>query len=820
MKRLLKIVAIITALVTLVIGGVVYYFYSNIKPILVSEINKSLAVKVNVGDISVSGIRDFPNLGIKFTDISIAESTPYYKKNLLEAKELNLFVDIMKLYKGEYLIDGITVRKGAIRAADLKKTTNYEITKPSSDTSSGGVSFEIKNLKLIDCDIVYEHAPSQFKSTAYSPSTSLTLKYNENSTSLKVRTALESAYIASAGDVYVAKRNLKLNTAIDIITDKEQVVISQSDIVIEAINLTTKGTIGYGNSSSVDLTFANDNTSVQSLLSVLPASIAKSLDRVKLEGNVVIDGYFKGKTYGRNSPAFGFQYKLQNTSLAIVGQNIALDGIEATGQLDMPNVSNTSSASATCNLSEAKSQKNTLSGDIAVDNFEKPAIQWAGKADIDAKFLFGLLENSSFEPTSGMVKTDGKMALTYDVAKGEIAPNSLRFSGKFLIENIQGKLANPELDIKNINLDISANDGKLVVNNADFAYNNTTGTMRGYIENYQSMLNANSDASMVGELKVNNLVVNELTGSGGSTGDTKPSSDLLPINLKLATTLTDFKYNDFEAQTMTGSLTSDKTNISMPKCKIAALDGNTIASITIRKWGENHLLDISTDINQINISKLFKQFNNFEQTEITDKHLSGTLSGSIMAKVILDQNLEPIMPKLYAKANVTIENGALVGYEPLKELSSFVNIGDLENVKFKTLKNTIEIFDETIFIPRMMIENNAMNLELEGTHTFANYMKYSMGISVAELLATKANWIAKKAEKRIEKNTKGGLTAYVLMEGTPDDLKIKYDRATVKKNITEEVKEEKKKFIKALKGEGTLEEETTETKNYDDVWDE
>ena len=113
-----------------------------------------------------------------------------------------------------------------------------------------------------------------------------------------------------------------------------------------------------------------------------------------------------------------------------------------------------------------------------------------------------------------------------------------------------------------------------------------------------------------------------------------------------------------------------------------------------------------------------------------------------------------------------------------------------------------------------------MNLEIEGMHTFENYMKYSMGISVAELLATKANWIAKKAEKRIEKNTKGGLTAYVLMEGTPDNLKISYDRTIVKENVAEELTKEKKKFIQALKGEGTLEEETVETKNYDDVWDE
>ena len=236
--------------------------------------------------------------------------------------------------------------------------------------------------------------------------------------------------------------------------------------------------------------------------------------------------------------------------------------------------------------------------------------------------------------------------------------------------------------------------------------------------------------------------------------------------------------------------------------------------------GNNYLLDIQNELNKVNINKLFSQFNNFYQSEITDKNISGILDGSIVAKVILNHDYEPILPKLYAKSTITIENGALTGYEPLKELSSFVHVKDLENVKLKTLSNSIEIFDETIFIPKMKIENNALNLQLEGTHTFDNLMSYAMEISVAELLATKANWIAKKAEKRIERNKNGGLTAYVLMEGTPDDLKIKYDRSTVKENIKEEVKNEKKRFIQTLKGENTLQDQGKKTKSYDDIWDE
>jgi len=267
-------------------------------------------------------------------------------------------------------------------------------------------------------------------------------------------------------------------------------------------------------------------------------------------------------------------------------------------------------------------------------------------------------------------------------------------------------------------------------------------------------------------------------------------------------------------------LVSDQNSVRISDLKIKALEGDATGKVSFQTWGKNYLLDINSNLKNISIFQLFKQFNNFYQHEITYQNISGDLNGTIHTKIILDSKFEPILPKLYVKSNIEINNGALIGYEPLKELSTFVKIDDLENVTFKTLKNSIEIFDQTIFIPKMKIENNALNLVLEGSHTFENYMNYSMELSVAELLATKANWIAKKAEKRIERNKNGGLTAYVLMEGTPEDLKIKYDRTSVKNNIKDEMKNEKRKFIQTLKGENIENENSIDLKNYDDVWDE
>ncbi|MDB4161712.1 AsmA-like C-terminal region-containing protein [Bacteroidia bacterium] len=821
MKQIIKIASVLFILFILVVANIVFYFHQNIKPILISEMNNTLAVEVAVEEITISGLRDFPNLGIKLAKVSVDESTPYYQEKLLVADELNLFVDVWKLYKGEYVIDKVVLRGGKLRIADLNYRTNYDITKPRTD---GGtiVSFEIKDLKLVNCDVLYEHRPSKFKCNTYTPLSTIALKYIEKASNLSIVAELNKTDVVSGGEKYIVGKDLKINTEIAINPDEQIVTIAPSDLQIQEVKLKAEGTANYSETSAVDIQFSNTNTTAQSLFSILPAHFVSSLDNIDLNGDVVINGFFKGKTYGTNYPALGFDYALKKAIVGVKGQDLKLSGVDATGDLTIPSLGNLRGAKATCKLQSAATKNTTIIGNIEVANFEKPTIKWDGTAMLEAAFILGLIDSSAFDAKSGVASIDGKLTLTYDIQKGATVPNSLRYAGTILLENLSGTLKDPKIDVKNIDLNVSADNQKMVVKSAHFSYNNTTGTLKGYIEDYISLLNEKSNAELVGQLAVDNLTVNELYSAAAVKTSNSPmvSGDLLPIKLTLMTTLTNFRFNDFIANKMQGQLLSNRISIRMPKCEIDALGGNTIANIAIKKWGENHLVDINSDLKKINITELFKQFNNFEQSEITDKNLKGTLNGNIIAKIILDKNYEPILPKLYAKVNVVIDNGALLDYKPLAELSAFAKIDDLKNVKFKSLKNTIEIFDQTIFIPRMRIENNALNLEIEGTHTFDNYMQYSMSLSVAELLATKANWIARKAEKRVEKNKDGGLTAYIVMEGTPDKLKIRYDRSTVKKNVKEEAKKEKKKFIQALKGEGTLEEETSDTKNYDDVWDE
>ena len=67
---------------------------------------------------------------------------------------------------------------------------------------------------------------------------------------------------------------------------------------------------------------------------------------------------------------------------------------------------------------------------------------------------------------------------------------------------------------------------------------------------------------------------------------------------------------------------------------------------------------------------------------------------------------------LVLKSDMIIKKGELNKFKPLKNLSTYINIEDLRNVKFSTLENTIQISNKKITIPAMEIKSSALSVYL------------------------------------------------------------------------------------------------------------
>ena len=115
---------------------------------------------------------------------------------------------------------------------------------------------------------------------------------------------------------------------------------------------------------------------------------------------------------------------------------------------------------------------------------------------------------------------------------------------------------------------------------------------------------------------------------------------------------------------------------------------------------QGNTISIAGKIERMDIDSLFKSFNNFHQSFITGDNLSGKITVDFqLVGNIQDGNL--LNDSLRCISNLFVENGVLKHYEPLKRLSRFINMKELETIKFQTLQNSIRIEKGVITIPKM-----------------------------------------------------------------------------------------------------------------------
>lgn len=224
----------------------------------------------------------------------------------------------------------------------------------------------------------------------------------------------------------------------------------------------------------------------------------------------------------------------------------------------------------------------------------------------------------------------------------------------------------------------------------------------------------------------------------------------------------------------------------------------------------NYFINSKIDIKNINLTEAFKQCDNFGQNNITHQHISGTYTGSIDLASVWDEKLNCKKDKILAYVKVQIKNGQLINYKPMEALSKYISLADLQNLKFADLNNTLEIKDQTIIIPKMQIDNNALNITLSGSQNFDNFLDYNLKLNLTELLKKKLkpkdNAFGEEDEK-----TKG-LNLFMNMRGPIDNLKFTYNKTDVKTNIKENIKKEGQSIKELIKKEFGA---TNENKNTD-----
>ncbi len=180
---------------------------------------------------------------------------------------------------------------------------------------------------------------------------------------------------------------------------------------------------------------------------------------------------------------------------------------------------------------------------------------------------------------------------------------------------------------------------------------------------------------------------------------------------------------------------------------------NTSLKLDARNW-EKPVVDIRNTVNNLDIKQLLIDNDNFGDTALTYEKVSGILTSELHTRAFYRDGDWPTR-KIRAKGNFMLENGKIHDFKPLVDAS--VGIGglkELNKMDFNTLKTSIFMYKDKIYVPRTDIVSNALDLSAFAMHGMTDEIgyEYHLVLHLGDVLTGKSEKLMKSQAKQNKKD--------------------------------------------------------------------
>lgn len=839
--RFITFVIVLFTLFFIAAAGLGYYYQDEVKGYVISELNKQLNTEIIVDgkDIDFTIIKSFPFASVDFKNVKALDATKTTKKGtLFTANKISLQFNIVDIFHKNYHVKKIEIKDGDIDIRiDKKGNDNYHFWKSTPKTDTRKFSFALEEIILDNVQFSYKNYKSKQNINLLINNSTLSGKFSESTYSLETESDLFVNKIKLDGVTYLRKKNIKATIPLYVDNTIMSYKITNGKIKIENLLFELVGNVLESEANDeliVNLGIRGDNMDIRSVLSIIPDQYRDRINDYESTGDFYFDAIVKGTLSDTKTPFIEADFGMKNADITHVKNNITLHNVNLKGRYTNGNKSSSETSVLEIIPFSATIDQGAISGELSIRDFNNPFIESNIKADLSLEEIQKFIKMDTIESITGKLKMDASF-------KGKLknintsSSEDFTASGNLLISDMNLKVKNNPLVFNAINGDFNFDNNDLMVNILKGNVSESDFEMKGIFKNSIGfLLKENQDITIEASLYSKNINLNEILAN--KEEDTKSASHYKlqfseHINVKLNSDIEHLSFRKFDAKNISGIVILKDKKMMADPIKFSTMNGRiTISGLVDGSDSTKILLTCISEVNKINATQLFTAFENFTQSYVTDQNIKGVITGKVQFSSVLDPELTMDLTTLYAGIDMTIENGELNNVESMKSLSKFIELKELANIRFATLKNSFEIKNNTLSFPKMEIRSSALDIILSGTHTYENVINYKIKLSLNELLSKKAKK-TKKANEQFGEVADDGLgrtNLFLSMTGTVDNPIIKYDTKEAIQHIKQELKEEKQTFKTLLKEEfGLFKKDSTlntKTKKEDNKfiikWDE
>lgn len=833
--KIARIVLLIIFSVFIILFSAAFFMQNRVTGIILSTLNKSILTKIEAGSARLSFFRSFPKASVVLKDVLIRSSPGFNMADfngmntdtLLFARSVSLVFRPADIVKGRYNIEMINVRSGnCLLLSDRSGRVNYTIS--SGGENDNPVTIDLEKVILSDVKASYVNTGS--KISIWGKVTTGNLKSHISGDDMDFKAGSE--IMIDSFNVYHVTVNSHLPASLDLnlSSDSDGLTFGRSILKIDKNEFIVDGTISSGN--VWNLLISGKDIDLPDLKHYLPLKIASLVKRYNPEGKMAAECRINGLVSRTKNPHIEISCSIDNGSIEYKSSAVSIHNISFNVHFTNGNPGKAESGSVSVNNLKFLLGTSDYSGSLLIRNFSRPVTEITLSGKVYPSVVRDFFELKGFPVAGGYAAVDLKF--TTDHPLNDI------FSKENIIDHIPGGTLvfndfslggrDERTVFRHVNGALEIGDG-YNAENLSFNYEGRRFSATGKFRRVAEWL-AGRNVTLVADADVH---LDRYDAGYQKNSQAKERSAVrfpgdMIFNVRLR--VDSVKYKTFSAADLMGEFTYKPRILTFKSLSMKALDGNISGDGFIAGNSNRSVISRGNfSVSNINVNEAFRSFNNFGQQFIVAENLSGSLSGSISLLMPMDSMLIPKVKSVTADGKYTLVNGALINFEPVKQLSSFIELSELENIHFEKIENDFFIRNNVLFLPQMDVRSSAADLTVNGQHSFDNNYEYHVRMLLSELLSRKRRTMKKPVTEfgAVQDDGLGRTSILLKVVNKGDDVKVSYDIKAVSAGVKKNLQNEKKNLKTILNEEygwygkennKKEQQPATPKKRFDFKWDE
>ena len=792
-KKRLKIVAITTGvLLTLYVVTAVLMltlFKEKIQEQVTATLKEKINGEINIESFRINIISNFPNASFTINDLEIVRSGVDGQKNeVVNIKYIYLHIHLFKLIYGKLELKRVIVKNSDINIYRLPNgLKNTEgLFKKSENKGSENVNSTISelNVSMVNVHITYEDtiiACNYFDFTINNGDIQFITTATGFTVNSKNTTSTNQIIFNKDRGSALEDRKLQMQIRFDWNTTTQTGTILPTRIKDKNESFSLLGSISLQEKKELQLIIYNHEITLQNALVLATPYTREKLTGFNFEDPLSAQMVVKSNLIPNLPPDIDIYFNSSNNTFS--GKNKKLNNIDFSGHY-MNHLNDTlfndeSNNALFFDTISGFYEGIPFNGKFILNDFNNPAVDLRVVCNTKLAVINNAIDTSLIRFNGGEMELD--LRFKGALAKNDTLPvdTNAIVNGRLLLTDADYIVPKNNYHFKNITGSLEFDKQDLLISNLPVTLNNNKITITGAFKNISNNIihpeaPLYADIAVVAqEFNINNFPTpKEKSAKRSKQNSITQNTELLLNSLKADVTLNanQIIYKNLLMNNASGVFTINNNSIHCAEASAYISDGKAIISGNLNNLGNSTMpFDLQVQLSNIDIEKIFKGLNNFNQKAVTDEVIDGKVSASISLSGNLNKQFQPVIPTLNGNVDIKVKNGALHNLQALQEITTVIfKNKDLQDIQFATINHKSKVKNGDVLVEEMNINSSLIIFMIEGTYSFQNNTELYFKIPLKSL----KNADEKYLEPNKIKDEKTGISLLFKLTKTDGKAKI------------------------------------------------